>query len=264
MATTASTTDNTTQSTIAPNLPLFSRPLLFSQDTIKQLSSSDFLLDKDNLVRLKYEDCIMILFYADNIESRNLAEIWSTAAANSIGAIFAACHLGLEKPVAAAFSMLRGMPAHPLYWCRLQGYPFILVYRQGWPQGFYNSERATQPIIDFSFGSACDPSYVEHENKFLSAQADINLQMTGAKMQTLSRTSSLDYTVANPARGYDPQFPVIAVGKDEVNPDALQVPTTVTQTLVANTTKETSTALPNDIAIPIKPATVPMVVTTTT
>jgi hypothetical protein len=243
-------------------IPTFSRPILFSQDSVKQLYDSDFELNTKELICLKYEDCIMILFYADNIESTNLTEIWSAAASISVGAIFAACHIGMQRNIASSFAKLREIPSHPLYWARLQGYPFIMVYRRGFPVAFYNSERATQPIIDFSFTLACDSSYTEHENSFLSTEVDKNIQMTGPKSHSPlpsnntnpppRRYSSVEYVVSNPLRGYDASFPVIPVTKEEINVNSLQEPTTFSQITIANNSAQTEPQ--PDIAMPVKPA----------
>jgi len=46
--------------------------LTFSSETIKRLSLDDFNIDSRELITLKHNDCILILFHIENIESYQL------------------------------------------------------------------------------------------------------------------------------------------------------------------------------------------------
>jgi len=151
----------------------------FSDGDVRTLKESDFF---DNSVRLKYDDCILILFYVENIESINLAEIWASAANQVAGPVFAACNCLVEKKVSQAFTKLSSDRNDPLNWAGLKGFPFILVYNKSWPQAFYNGERVTGSILDFSLTLACHSEYDTNLDKRLvagSMQANLNLGMTG-------------------------------------------------------------------------------------
>jgi hypothetical protein len=206
---------------------------LFAQESVKQLKEQDFALDSREQIRLTYNDCILILFYVENTESRDLAKIWSTAASQVAGPIFAACNLMSEKRVAAAFNNISGDSNHPLNWAGLRQLPFILVYRQGWPQAFYNGERVVGSIIDYSLTLACVPKYTEKVQKFGSMEAENNLFMTG-RNHFEERTDSTQFTDINPVDRFNPTYPVATVGSAEAVAEAQRlarsegVPGTVT------------------------------------
>src|SRR5680860_720826 len=104
---------NTTQITQAnivtqPILPpdVINR-LTFSSETVKRLSTDDFDLNLKELVGLKYDDCILVLFHVENTESYQLANIWSLAAQQVAGPVFAAINMLNERKVAEAFTRLK-------------------------------------------------------------------------------------------------------------------------------------------------------------
>lgn len=182
-------------------LPI-TRPILFAQNNnVRQLKESDFSLDKRELICINFDDCMTVLFYSNNKESQELCKIWASAASQSVGTIFCACHLDLEKKVADNFNRLNEVDrAHPLYWARLQGYPFIMVYRQGWPAAMYNGSRTTQSILDFALSLACNPNYVEKINSFKSTTADENLDYNEPNYTTTEKTVSTEFTKDSPIR----------------------------------------------------------------
>jgi hypothetical protein len=230
------------------------RVTLFNQPSIKQLKESDFLLEEDNLIRLQYKDCILVLFYTDNEESLKLSKIWSVAATQAIGAIFAACNIGIEARVAANFASLVNQPNHPFYWARLQQFPYIMVYRGGWPCSLYSGDRAVQPIIDFALTLACEVTYHEYTPGSLSMQIDTNLEMTGTK-EAVKRTSSRQFTVGAPLRGYDNSYPVKLVTPAEIailpnnKPISAGVQPILQRPVSTVTVKTTTTS---NIAMPIR------------
>ena len=229
------------------------RPTLFSPGSVWQLRESDFHLDTKELICLKLDDtCILVLFYGSNRESENLCEIWATASSQAAGILFGACHLGLERKVTDNFKRLSDDPNHPHYWARLQGWPFILVYRRGWPKAFYNGQRATQPLIDYALTLACKLDYQEQETNFYSMQASTNLEMSGPKerLPPLVRTKSGEYTVELPLRGYAAEYPVRRVTPEEVSAAEIQKPSSrVPKPIIPDPQIATSNAA---IAQPIK------------
>ncbi len=187
------------------------RPYMFPKGGVKQFQEKDFTIDSRELICLKYDDCILILFYNDNVESTRLAEIWADVSAQTPGITFGAVHLGLEDQLAKNFAKLNMDPNHPNRWAALQQVPFIMVYRGGWPTAFYNGTLSTQAIIDFSMTLACRADYHEHVQKAYSQQARTNIQMTGVnhpETQTYGsirippRVTSEQFTTAQPLRGY--------------------------------------------------------------
>lgn len=168
---------------------------------------------------------MLVLFYGDNIESTNLATIWSVAAKNTVGPIFAACNLMIERKVAEAFTALN-MINGSLHWAALKTIPYILVYQNGWPIAFYNGERSVQSIIDYSLTLACKAEYHEPENLFggmIVAEGD-DLLMKGDTQYGISsnpfRKDSLGFTANENLRGYDRNDMVKAYGSPSERSEA--------------------------------------------
>lgn len=202
------------------------RPLFFGPGSVRQLRESDFHLDTKELICLKSEDCIMILFYGSNAESEALCEIWASASAQAAGVLFGACHLGLERRVATNFARLSEDANHPHYWARLQGWPFILVYRRGWPKAFYNGQRTSQSLLDYALTLACKLDYQEQETNFYSMQANTNLETTAPKERSsgLGRVKSTEYTNETPLRGFITDTAVRKVLLEEIGASEIQRP----------------------------------------
>lgn len=175
---------------------------LFAQDAVKQLTSADFTVNKQSRIKLVYEDCYLILFYGNNQESDDLLQVWQSAAAQVAGPIFASVNLFTEKAVATAFTQIRSESDNPLNWAGLRGIPFILVYRQGWPVGFYNGPRETETIIDYSLELACSASYKETIQNASGSQPDQNIGIEPTFDNPLY-TQSTNYN-GDTGRGYVP------------------------------------------------------------
>jgi len=187
---------------------------MFAQQAVKLLSSNDFTLDAETLITLKYSDCILVLFYGNNKESRDLVEIWAAAAEQTVGPVFAACNLSVERQVASAFTKLQTRD-NPLHHFALKGLPFILVYNSGWPKAFYNGERAVSAIIDFALTLACQPGYREDISLFASLRPDANLAMSGISEYDMGKKQSLEFKGDKPIRDYDDKLGVVVPGSQE-------------------------------------------------
>lgn len=136
--------------------------LIFRPEIVKQLGNDDFDFTSKDKITLKVNGCIMILFYTDNNESYELANIWGLVAQQMVAPTFAAVNLMLgDRKIANAFIELRNDANHPLSWAGLNGIPFILVYRNGLPVAFYNGELSVQKISSFALKLACKPGYFD-------------------------------------------------------------------------------------------------------
>lgn len=202
------------------------RPILFAEGNVRQFHDGDFTIENRELINIVYEECILVLFYLDNEESKELVKIWSNASSQVAGAQFGAVHLGLEKRIAKNFNSLNMDSNHPYHWARLQQVPFIMVYRKGWPVAFYNGHRATQPIIDYALTLACRGDYREEKHIFSSMTVNQNLEMPGANRYSVKknsgtvlplRTESTEFVVSRPIRGFDSSAPVKAVEDSEID-----------------------------------------------
>jgi len=182
--------------------------LTFSQESVKMLSERDFQIGSRNEIALRYDDCILVLFYVGNTESKNICVLWEEAAAQVAGPMFAACNLILDRKVAEAFARLNSEPNNPLNKFALQTLPFILVYRGGWPKAFYNGERSVGSFIDYSLSLACRADYTEPIQYPMGMQPESNNMMGGWKRWSENPASSVQFTVTNPVREYDPRMPI--------------------------------------------------------
>lgn len=208
------------------NQPSLIQRTLFAQDSVKQLHQSDFKdLNSDTKIDIIYKDCMLVLFYGDNLESTNLATIWSVAAKNVVGPIFGACNLMVETRVAEAFSSLN-MRNTSLHWAALKTIPFILVYQNGWPIAFYNGERSVQSIVDYALTLACRADYHEPENLFggMTLSNDSDYLMKGVTQYGIQnnpfRKDSLAYSANENLRGYDKLDTIKAFGTPQEKAEA--------------------------------------------
>lgn len=230
-------------------------PTLFAQQAVQQLTSRAFAIDAKEKIALKNRDCTLILFYGENTESRRLLNIWNTAASQTAGPIFAAVNLSMERDLATSFTELLSEGGHPFHWAGLQGIPFILVYRNGWPVAFYNGERAVQPIIDYALTLACQANYREPTQLAAGQQAETNIGMPGWASYEHDRRTSLEYTSDRPIRGYRADIANYVVGSAEdrraqqleAQSRAIQERQEATGTVLPGTTP--GAVAPRDIAV---------------
>ena len=210
------------------NQPDLVQRTLFAQDSVKQIHQSDFVdLESDTKINIIYRECMLVLFYASNIESKNLTSIWSVAAKNTVGPVFAACNLMVEKKVAEGFASLN-MQNGALHWAALKTVPYIIVYQNGWPIAFYNGERSVQALVDFSLTLACRADYHEPINLYagLTVDDNNNIGISGVTQYGVStdpfRKDSLKYLGNENIRGYNPQGQTQTVGSPEAKTEASQ------------------------------------------
>jgi len=175
---------------------------VFAQEAVIQLRASDFTLKEQIPIGIYSDECTMILFYVENIESRQLAEIWWLVAQQVAGPTFAACNLIREREVATAFTRLSSLNG-PLHWAGMKGVPFILVYQNRLPVAFYNGERAVEPIAEYAVTLACQTGYREQIQLAGGESIKDNYEMPGYTEYTPKRTESIQYKSGTPIRKFD-------------------------------------------------------------
>lgn len=185
---------------------------IFASQSVKQLRENEFTLDSREKICLKYPDCVLVLFYSENRESKNIAGIWAQAAAQVAGPVFAACNLLQERRVAEAFTAISMDKTHPFSWARIQQIPFILVYQGGWPKAFFNGDRTVETFIDYSLTLACVGGYEEREQRSGGMEAENRYLMTQAAAYTPQRTISTQYIGATGIRQYNAGIPPVIKG----------------------------------------------------
>ena len=183
---------------------------IISDSNVKMLRSKDFNLDSSEKISIKDKGCTIILFYIENQESKDLLQVWITAARQTAGAQFAAVNLSLDKDIATAFQQLESQGS-PLRVFSLKAYPAIIVYRNSWPSGFYNGERSADQIANFALDLACQSSYLEQIQEAGGLQLDTNpkIDRPGVYINTPQnpntiRRSSVQFKSDNPIDTYDP------------------------------------------------------------
>jgi len=197
-------------------------PLLFQPETVKRLNEGDFDLTDITSITLKFKGCCLVLFYIHNVESDQLANVWASAAQQIAGPTFAAIDMINNRKVAEAFTNLKMNGSHSLHWAALRQFPFILVYREGWPVACYNGPRETQAIIDYSLTLACQANYYEPLQEGGGAKVDKSIEMgpTDIYINTPSQANkvkqvSSQFTTENPVRGFNNTLPVSEVGSTQ-------------------------------------------------
>lgn len=217
--------------------------LTFSSETVKQLTANDFDLDSKEMITLKYNDCMLVLFYVENTESYELADIWATVARQVSGPMFGAVNMLSERKVAGAFTRVKSDGSNPLHGAALRQYPFILIYRNRWPVASYNGKRNVQSIIDYSLTLACEAGYYELKQVGGGMQANPENNTTmesyqGFDLQDLG-VNSTNYN--NSIRRFDPT--ILPINEDLIQPvpappGGTPPPTTTTTTPPPSTGQE--------------------------
>jgi hypothetical protein len=126
---------------------------------LKKLSEKDFLIESREALSIQYDDCNMILFYDESDLSRQILPIWEQTANSTVGPIFSAINLVAENKVANRFIQIKLDLDHPLNWASMGQTPFVLVYRKGWPQAFYNGNYSVEEIKNYALNYACKSGF---------------------------------------------------------------------------------------------------------
>lgn len=134
----------------------------FSSQLVKVLKEKDFFLDSRERISYIYDDPTLILFYDSSIFSQQLQPVFLQAAISTgINPVFAAVDLTTELDIASKLGYLRMTVDHPFHWVGLATPPFIVVYRWGWPQAFYNGEYSSDLLKRYATLLAGQPGYQE-------------------------------------------------------------------------------------------------------
>lgn len=241
---------------------------LFSNDNVRRLSSSDFAIETKEKIALKWENCIIVLFYGENQESKDVIQVFSIAAQQIAGPIMGACNLIVEREVARAFTDVKGLGSHALHWASIRGYPFILTYRGGWPTAFYNGDVDVQQIVDWAMTLACEANYYERFNLAGGVQAEARYQKSaslrypGEGGVNPIRTQSQEYRTGTSIRGYNSSLPLTLEGSQQAAQQAsilrAQQTGAPVQTTVPQTVQVTPTpAPPPQASIPTVTSNIP-------
>jgi hypothetical protein len=100
---------------------------------IDNIKDSDF----ETSVVLKFKDPINICFYGEDKHSQHTLRSFVSAADNVEGLNFGVVNMLMNEKILKRFKSLDDED-DPYHWVRYTHLPFILTYRSGHPQAFYN------------------------------------------------------------------------------------------------------------------------------
>jgi hypothetical protein len=126
---------------------------------LKRYSESDFATETKDKICIYNENCTLLLFYSENIESKQVLQVFKRVAESVPGITFGVCNLMLERKIGEIFIRLRNEQDHPFTWAAQKLTPFILVYRNGYPAAFYEGPNDVETLINFSLNIAPDPRF---------------------------------------------------------------------------------------------------------
>jgi len=133
-----------------------------SHPYLKELRDSDFdtksrvLIDfvsKDEDIQNLNIGSWLVLFHDESDISQKYLKTW-VELAKTVGndkCYLGHCNLTFEKRIYKNFLKLnnRDFINHPFAWAKFREAPFIMVYRDSWPQGFYNGSLFLDELVDF-------------------------------------------------------------------------------------------------------------------
>lgn len=130
---------------------------------MSEFKDEDFDLNSKTLIDLKVDRekdeqlnamPYFILFMAEtNNVSKRYLDTWLqlSKTVKNDKCYLGFCNLDFENGIYNNFKKLRDKEYidHPFYWARFIETPFMMVYRGGWPQGFYNDSINLQKLIEY-------------------------------------------------------------------------------------------------------------------
>lgn len=143
---------------------------IFPSQTVRELSSSDFGIGSLTPIYLQITGCNIILFYSNELDVDTLellGSLWSQLASNIAPVGFYSVNASRQQAIMKAFLEVEVDVDHPLHLYKISGYPTILVYRNGWPQAFYNGEYSYDSLYTFITTLACRPGYKDTRNTYV-------------------------------------------------------------------------------------------------
>ncbi len=148
---------------------------LFANIKVRELTQNDFYIGSRTPTMLRTKACTLILFYISTDDtSADLAQLWEYLSSALASPNFWAVNSSRQTEIMRAFGETENDLNHPLRDYAIRGFPTILVYRDGWPQAFYNGELSFDALIDYATTKACIPEYREPDQMFEGvARADI-------------------------------------------------------------------------------------------
>lgn len=200
----------------------------FGRLGVKELTGNDFWLGSATPTALKSERGHVVLFYLidRNTDPENdpLFLIWRELARTIAGPVIAAVNTSERDDVMGAFANVAADLDNPLHDFSSFGFPTIIVYRNRWPQAYYNGELSYDAIKKWILVLAMTPGYTERRSLFHGVSAvepDFYAEDTRIEDYPYP-TSSRDFTAftgENPRGG---ESAIVQPGQEETTTTIIQ------------------------------------------
>jgi len=124
---------------------------------IEHIKDSDF----ETSVILKFKEPINICFYGEDNDSQHALRSFISAADNIEGLKFGVVNGYMSEKIINRFKSITDED-NPYYWTKYSHLPFILTYRSGFPQAFYNGSIDDKSLEFFFENLSHIKGYKEH------------------------------------------------------------------------------------------------------
>lgn len=160
---------------------------------VKELQPEDFYLGSDTPTKLKDRSTNIVLFYVrDDPTSEELKDIWAALGQELAGISFGAVNVSRQVEIMKAFVEVGGNPDHPCFPFKVAGVPTIMVFRDGWPQAYYNGEKSYDDLLAYALELAWKVGYYEPNNTYVGV-APSRSGLTAYERRTSGEQYSSDY-----------------------------------------------------------------------
>lgn len=168
----------------------------FGQFRVKELAERDFSLSSATPTALVSTKCHIVLFYEPYSTDPELINIWQRIAADVAGPVIAGVNTSARTEVMEAFMNVAADLDNPLNPFTSFGPPTIIVYRNRWPQAFYNGQLSYDAIKKWIMVLACKPGYREPYSLYNGVSSvEVDEYVQDPRIQDFAYpTSSRDFT----------------------------------------------------------------------
>lgn len=138
----------------------------FAQNTVRELKENDFWLDSKTPIALKSNKVHLVLIYNPQNVDPGYIELWQRLGQTLSGIVVAAINESARTEIMEAFQNVRldvDNPLHP--YTRFSG-TTILLWRNSWPQAFYNGVLSYPTIVEWITNRAVIPGYKQMYSMF--------------------------------------------------------------------------------------------------